>query len=263
MKEPLLSLAASDIRALAIAIETGRLSPPYQPSSVERFVKGEISVDIATAIHDLEACGMSPAAIARSLDLLAFGLSARPPLEDLVDLVTTGPEVGGVTNRDTNVVVQDLFRRAEQSVLIAGYAIHQGQRVFRTLADRMLERPDLKVQMYLDIQRKTGDTSAASEIVAHFSHRFRTTQWPYERPLPEIFYDPRSLSLEIERRAALHAKCVVVDDLEVFVSSANFTEAAQQKNIEVGLLLRSSVIAERITRFFHSLVEHKKFEQAL
>ena len=263
MKEPLLSLAPSDIRALSIAIETGRLSPPYPPSSVQRFVKGDISVDVAAAIHDLEACGMSPVAIARSLELLAFGLSTRPPVEDIVDLVTTGPEVGGVTNRDTTVVVQDLFRRAEQSVLIAGYAIYQGQRVFKTLADRMLERPGMKVQMFLDIQRKMGDTSLSSEIIRGFTNRFRTSQWPSERPFPEIFYDPRSLSMEPEARAALHAKCIVVDDAEVFVSSANFTEAAQGKNIEVGLSLRSPVIANRIARFFHSLLEHEKFVRVL
>jgi phosphatidylserine/phosphatidylglycerophosphate/cardiolipin synthase-like enzyme len=184
-------------------------------------------------------------------------------VEDIVDLVTTGPEVGGVTNRDTTVVVQDLFRRAEQSVLIAGYAIYQGQRVFKTLADRMLERPGMKVQMFLDIQRKMGDTSLSSEIIRGFTNRFRTSQWPSERPFPEIFYDPRSLSMEPEARAALHAKCIVVDDAEVFVSSANFTEAAQGKNIEVGLTLRSAAIANRITRFFHALLEHKRFERVL
>ncbi len=176
MKEPLLSLAPSDIGALSIAIETGRLCPPYPPSSVERIIKTDVAVKVAAAIHDLEACGMSPVAIARSLDLLALGLTFRPPVKDLIDLVTTGPQVGGVTNRDTAVVVRDLFRRAEQSVLIAGYAIHQGQRVFKTLADRMLERPSLKVQMFLDIKRKTGDTSASSEILGDLFHRFRTTQ---------------------------------------------------------------------------------------
>src|ERR1019366_10133136 len=51
VKEPLLSLAPSDIRALSIAIETGRLSPPYPPSSVQRFVKSDVSVDVAAAIH--------------------------------------------------------------------------------------------------------------------------------------------------------------------------------------------------------------------
>jgi hypothetical protein len=50
--------------------------------------------------------------------------------------------------------------------------------------------------MYLDIQRKAGDTSAAAELVRAFCHRFRTTQWPVERPLPEVFYAGRSLSID-------------------------------------------------------------------
>ena len=47
----------------------------------------------------------------------------RPPLEDIVDLVTTGPEVGGVANRETAVVVSDLFRQAEHTVLVAGFSL--------------------------------------------------------------------------------------------------------------------------------------------
>ena len=66
---------------------------------------------------------------------------------------------------------------------------------------------------------------------------------------------PPSLDVDHAKRAALHAKCVVVDEQVSFVSSANFTEAAQQKNIEVGLLVRSALIAERLTRHFNSLVE--------
>lgn len=259
MKEALLSLGPSDIRALSVAIETGRLSPPYLRSSIERFVTGSATGDIAEAIRDLEACGMGPVAIARSLELLAMGISSRPQFEDLVDLVTTGPELGGVANRDTSVVVQELFRRAERSVLVAGYAVHQGQRVFHALADQMGERPTLKVQMFLDIQRRPGDTSESSEIVGDFYRRFGATEWPSNYPVPEIFYYPRSLELEASRRAVIHAKCVVVDNLEVFVSSANFTEAAHLKNIEVGLRLTSSIIGKRINRFFHTLVEQGNF----
>lgn len=263
MKESLLLLAPSDLKAISLAIDTRRLSPPYLAKSVERFVRGDVAPGVAAAMQELDASGMTPVAIARSLELLALGLSARPPLEDLVDLVTTGQEIGGVTNRDTSVVVQDLFRRAKDSVLVAGYAIHQGRHVFRTLADRMLERSGMKVQFFLDVQRKIGDTTSASEIVQGFANRFRTSQWPIDRPIPEIFYDPRSLAAEPKDRAALHAKCIVADEVEVFVSSANFTEAAQGKNIEVGLSLHSSVIAGRIRRFFHSLLEHKRFVRVL
>ena len=45
------------------------------------------------------------------------------------EFVTTRPEVSTSANRDTSVVVRELFANAEESVLVAGYAVHQGQRV--------------------------------------------------------------------------------------------------------------------------------------
>jgi phosphatidylserine/phosphatidylglycerophosphate/cardiolipin synthase-like enzyme len=63
--------------------------------------------------------------------------------------------------------------------------------------------------------------------------------------------------------AALHAKCIVVDRSAVFVSSANFTEAAQEKNIEVGLLLKSPVVADRISRFFEQLAAARLLRRAI
>jgi hypothetical protein len=44
----------------------------------------------------------------------------------MIDLVTTGPEPGGITNRDTSVVVRELFAHAKESVLVVGYAVYQG-----------------------------------------------------------------------------------------------------------------------------------------
>jgi phosphatidylserine/phosphatidylglycerophosphate/cardiolipin synthase-like enzyme len=60
--------------------------------------------------------------------------------------------------------------------------------------------------------------------------------------------------LEGAKRASLHAKCVVVDEQMAFVSSANFTEAAQERNIEVGVLVRSQVLSTQIARHFDALV---------
>jgi hypothetical protein len=169
--------------------------------------------------------------------------------------VTSGPEGPGITNRDTSVVLRGLFAQAESSVLVAGYAVYQGQRVFRALADRMQQVPGLRVRMFLDIQRSYGDTTMAGLIVRRFAERFRTEQWPADRPLPDVHFDPRSLDANTERRACLHAKCVVVDGQHVFVSSTNFTEAAQERNIEVGLLLHCRQVAEQLTHHFDALLD--------
>lgn len=143
------------------------------------------------------------------------------------------------------VVVRELFAHAQQSVMVAGYAVYQGQRVFQALADRMTSLPELQVRMFLDVQRGHGDTSASREITRRFAEHFRTKQWPKDRRLPEVFFDSRALATDTKKRAWLHAKCVVVDRKMLFVSSANFTEAAQERNLEVGLLIRNAVLADR------------------
>jgi phospholipase D-like protein len=263
VKESLLSLAPSDLRALAAAIASERLTPPFSVVGVERYVNAVAAEPVTRSLQELVASGIAPKGLARMLELLAEGLAERPPLEELVDLVTTAPDSGTTVMRDTSVVVRDLFHNAKDSVVVIGYAVRQGQQVFQALANRMTELPSLRVRMYLDIQRDAGDTSSLSEVVARFLEHFRRTQWPPGKRLPEIFYDPRSLAIASQHRAALHAKCVIIDARHVFVSSANFTEAGQARNIEVGLTLQSPVLAERLLRFMDTLVAGAHLRQAL
>ncbi|MGA1133162.1 MAG: phospholipase D-like domain-containing protein [Prochlorotrichaceae cyanobacterium] len=72
-----------------------------------------------------------------------------------------------------------------------------------------------------------------------------------------MFYDPRSLSTGSGSKACLHTKCVVVDETYVFITSANFTEAAHQRNIETGILMKDETIAKALQHQFDSLVAHK------
>jgi len=263
MKEALLSLSPSELKTLAASLRTGRLNAPYSASSLNRFFADQLAVSVAASLQGMADNGLQPDAAAYSLEMLASAFSERPSLGDMIDLVLTGPPISGQGNRDTSVVVGDLFRKAEKSILIAGYAVYQGQKVFHSLAERMVECPALRVRMFLDIQRKPGDTTAPAELVRRFVHRFQSQEWPAGKPVPEIFYDPRALSPDRLKRAVLHAKCVVADSRDVFVSSANFTEAAQERNIEVGLLLHSTSVAERLTQFFDDLCVAEQFLQAL
>lgn len=263
MSQALLLLAPSELRTLAGAIRMGRLAAPYSALGVRQVLGGDTSESIASSLQEMAALGMPAAGMAQLLELLAAALAERPRIEDLVELVVTGPQVGGVANRDTHVVVSELFGKAEHSVVVVGYAVYQGQKVFQALASRMSQHLDLKVRMYLDIARKAGDTAIEADLVRRFCHAFRETQWPAGVRLPEIYYDPRATALERSNAAALHAKCAVVDGHDVFVSSANFTEAGQSRNIELGLVLSSCSIADRIVRCFEQLVEARHLVKAM
>jgi phosphatidylserine/phosphatidylglycerophosphate/cardiolipin synthase-like enzyme len=127
----------------------------------------------------------------------------------------------------------------------------------------MQEFPALNVQLFLNVPRNLGDNSQESDVIRRFTDRFARVEWPADRHLPKLYYDPRSLEIEAAKRACLHAKCIVVDRRCVFVSSANLTEAAQERNIEVGLLIRSTSLAERLSWHFAALVAEGVLRSAL
>jgi phosphatidylserine/phosphatidylglycerophosphate/cardiolipin synthase-like enzyme len=262
VKDPLLSLAPSELRALATSVRKGRVSAPYSALSVQQIVGPHAADSVSSKLDVLSSSGMSAEAVSVCLELTADALSSRPPFEDFVDLVTTGPEAGGVANRSTAIVVSELFRGAEHSVLIAGYAVYQGQKVFRSLGDRMAKYPDLDVRMFLDVTRKLSDTSSTDSLIARFVQQFKTSQWPNGMPLPNV-YCCGQLITQNGKPGSLHAKCIVVDGKHVFISSANFTEAAQERNIEVGLLVQSRAVAERVRRFFDALADSGYFLRAI
>jgi phosphatidylserine/phosphatidylglycerophosphate/cardiolipin synthase-like enzyme len=259
----LLSLSVSDLAALKEALRTGRLPAPFLPTLIERIIPRAVAAEVSNALQGMAALGTNRDGLVAALELLAAARAQRPLIDEVIELVTTGPEVGSVANRDTQVVVQELFRNAERSVLVAGYELYQAEPVFRALAERMLCEPAPTVQMFLNIKRPLGDTTKDSDLVAAFAHRFRRQHWPADGLLPEIYFDPRSLATNAKRKAVLHAKCIVVDGRTAFVSSANFTEAAQERNIEVGVLVRSQIVAERLVGFFAALVSSGAVRRAL
>jgi len=112
---------------------------------------------------------------------------------------------------------------------------------------------NLAVTLLLNIQRKRGDTTAADQLVRRFADRFWTVDWPGTRR-PSVFYDPRALELE-GPAGVLHAKAVVADGEAVFLTSANLTEAALDRNFELGLLVRDRALAASVTRHFQVLIE--------
>jgi phosphatidylserine/phosphatidylglycerophosphate/cardiolipin synthase-like enzyme len=257
-------LTVRDLNELAAALESGRLSLPCSIIGLERVIGFSVAGPVATGLNALVNTGFQEMQAATLLRAIASDRQKNPALTDLVDLVTSGPDAPEVVNRDTGVVVREMFSQATRSVLVAGYAVHQGRRVFQALADRMEQNQNLKVRLFLDIQRQQGDTSIASELVLRFANKFREKQWPEDKPLPEVYYDPRSVAQnEGPTKACLHAKVVVVDDARVFISSANFTEAAQERNIEIGLLVNSQAIASQVRKYFDTLVSTNQVDQAV
>ena len=253
-------LSRPAMEGLTDAIAHQRLQYPFHPSALTNTVPTSLVSEIAAELNRLSEQGMQLQHIAYMLQMLAQERGRSQQKRNAIDLVWTGEEVLGAESRDTRVVVKELFSHANQSVLISSYALDAGrkaQELFQPLARRMDEKPNLQVHLFVNIKRPFGrNQESDAALLRKFVETFQRDIWRGKR-IPEVFYDPRSLSKEKAPRACLHAKCVVIDDERLLITSANFTEAAHQRNIEAGVLLSDSVAAKAIRAQFETLVESK------
>ena len=250
MTDALFALAPFQRQRLARALESGLLRPPVSAPLLDAVLGDINDVDaVRLALQELEQLGIvgrGAAAWIRMSDALEKR-TAKP------DLVWSGPEVPGVHARDTRQVFEELLGSAKSSLWACTYAFFDGPKAFQVLANNMDSNPSLAVTLLLNIQRGKGDSTAADQLVRKFADRFWKVEWPGTAK-PRVFYDPRALDID-GLGAVLHAKAMVVDDERVLVTSANFTEAALDRNIELGLLVRDRAIAANIKAHFQGLVD--------
>lgn len=58
----------------------------------------------------------------------------------------------------------------------------------------------------------------------------------------------------------MHAKAAVADSRTAFLTSANLTEAALERNIEVGVLIHGGTLPASLDRLIDSLLESGELE---
>ena len=231
-------------------MESGSLPVPCSASAVRSALgAGDATEEVVSLVADFHSRGLSGQAAGAWIRTVEETVQAVP----VAELVWSGPEVPGLHARDTRRVYEELLGSATRSVWASTFAYFDGPRAFEVLARRMDEVPDLHVVLLLNIQRGRGDASSADSLVRRFADRLWGDDWPGERR-PEVFYDPRSLEPD-GPTGVLHAKAVVTDDQAVFITSANLTEAALDRNIEMGLLVRDRALAASVTLHFRTLIE--------
>jgi phosphatidylserine/phosphatidylglycerophosphate/cardiolipin synthase-like enzyme len=139
--------------------------------------------------------------------------------------------------------------------VIVTFAIDEAAKaeaLFGEFDARMDAEPDLAVRLYADKHRIFGGPTPAADLVATFRAKMRGGIWPGRRR-PEVSYVPRSVELDTKKLATLHGKAVVADQRRSLITSVNLTEAAQARNVELGVLTDDVRLARRIVDQFDQL----------
>ncbi|MDQ3264460.1 MAG: DISARM system phospholipase D-like protein DrmC [Myxococcota bacterium] len=197
--------------------------------------------------EDLRSCGLPTAAAEGLLSQLEAGtvgllieavLAERVRPVPAVELVWTGPEAKVSTARDTAVIVRALLRSAKRLVVIGGYRFDHGAELLAPLHEAMSTR-GVRACIFIDVP---SGGLPPRERAQQAVDQFFASNWPFPSQ-PEVYVDGRALS---GAWVNLHAKCVVVDESTTLVTSANFTQAGQTRNVEVGVLIEDPALASSL-----------------
>ncbi len=238
-------LSRPDLEALLHAIERGGIDCPLTETGLRAGGFARASADVLIAFDGVDASGAKAA-----LRIAIAEREHRPPPH--LDLVWTGPEARYSTARDTGIVVQQLFERARSSVVVGGFRFDHGEDLFRPLHAVMRDH-GVHATLFLDISDRASDGSGAERIATQFIDRFFRDNWPFEGARPAVYYDPRTAAPG-PPWVSLHAKCVVVDEELTFVTSANFTDRGQTRNLELGVLVKDADFARAVLTQWNMLV---------
>lgn len=238
-------VSTTDLEALRELVARGRLRCPL--STIR--LAGVGLERLGPSLRAVQGLGSDEVLARLDLVLAERRRHRRPTL----DLVWTGPEATRSATRSTAVVVREMFERAERSVVVAGFSFDEPE-ILRPLHAAMRDR-GVKARLFVNVAsddiRRVDDVE---RFVEGWFRRFFAELWPFGDPRPETFYDPRQT---VEREfVSLHAKCVVVDEREVLVTSANFTGRGQRQtgNIELGVRIEDPTLATAVAGQWNGLV---------
>lgn len=253
-------LSYSSLINLAQALNNERLFLDASLNILSRYASDQESKIIFNEFRKFIEFGMTEKAVAYSLNLIAKEKQNHQNYQNKIEVVWTIPDIQGIHSRNTALIVQEIFQQAQTQLLISTYVIDRPEKaisIFGSLMERMETKADLDVRIILNIEQPYKSNLSTDSCIRKFSENFCNNLWQGKR-LPDVFYDSRGFSDNNPyQRSCLHAKFIIADHQKVFLTSANFTEAAHQRNIEAGIIFDDRIIALKIINQVNLLINDK------
>jgi cardiolipin synthase A/B len=177
--------------------------------------------------------------------MLEVALAAKRSRQT-TELVWTGPLTPVVPVRRTEQVLCDLIRGAERRLSMTSFGIFQVPRLVEEL-EQALSR-GVALRIVLGDRESHSDQEIARQsyqLGRAVATRASLLQWPAERR-------PRD---EQGHAGLMHVKAAVADSRVAFLTSANLTEAALERNMELGVFIRGGNLPASIDRLVDALIE--------
>ena len=164
----------------------------------------------------------------------------------LTEIIWTGPANGRFPVRRIDQVLYDLISSAKKRIVLVTFAAHR----VHHLCDHLANAVRRGVELTLIVESEgESEGQLTRDAVAAFKNvpatRTHIYYWPIEK---------RDRN-QAGRPGKLHAKCAIIDEIAL-IGSANLTDDAFNRNMELGMVVREAAVVVAIAEHFQELIRY-------
>ena len=212
-----------------LAVVKGALGAAFSPRLIEGLAD---ALKATPEVSSAELSSMFRASSATAA--LAAGNSS-------VEWVWTGPATGLVPIRHTAQVLTGLIDEARERLFLVSFVAYRVAGVVEAL-QRAIER-GVRARILLEQSKEHGGNVTVDSTAL------------LRRELPGAhLYEWEKTLAGATASASVHAKCAVADTHIAFITSANLSDAAMERNMEIGVLIRGGAVPEQLDRHLEALI---------
>lgn len=178
-----------------------------------------------------------------SMLIAASHVYAKAAFEQSTELVWTGPTTPFVSARRTEQALLQVINSAEQSLFITSFVAYDVSTIVKAL--NAANDRGVVISMLLELSKSHGGNITFDAI-----GKMRTLVPAANLYAWQDKTDPFS-------GGSVHAKVAVADGNICFITSANLTGHAMEKNMEAGVLISGGRITKLLDEHLRSLVDTK------
>lgn len=234
-------VVASKIEGLGSVKQFALVRPAFGPNADKLLI-----AKFGTAWRGTDL--MSPRDVAAALR----GASATAVEQEhrgSVELTWTGPASGQVPIRHTEQVLKEVINAAQRRLFIVSFVAYQVNSISKALVDAVARGVQIDVLL--------ESSSAHGGKVDHDSAADMRKAVPSARLFAWSAHDHGAVD---QYPGVVHAKCAVADGQIAFITSANLTSAAMERNMELGVLVKGGNLPEELHNHLEALIATKILE---
>jgi len=197
----------------------------------------------ASVVRLLEAWASTPANGDEVAGMLLGASEARRRVENElnVELVWTGPTTRFVATRRTEQVLLDMIRSAGKDLFLVSFVAYDVPSVVKAMNEASAR--SVRIRVLLEASTSHGG-SLSVDPAATMRSCVPVAEIYTWKEKPEPFVDGK-----------VHAKVAVVDGARAFITSANLTGYALEKNMEAGVAIHGGPVPRTLRSHLEALID--------